>query len=100
MCVRSTIYILNSIKFCCIFERSIHLLWEFKLVAVHAVSEADASSPASFVVPGGHDMHSLEETYSLAEHKVTSHIVSGPHASSPASFVVPGGQGVQTWDKT
>ena len=45
-------------------------------------------------------MHSLEETYSLAEHKVTSHIVSGPHASSPASFVVPGGQGAQTLEET
>ena len=45
-------------------------------------------------------MHSLEETYSLAEHKVAVHAVSEPDASSPASFVVPGPQAVQTWDKT
>ena len=70
------------------------------VVASHVVSEPDASSPSAFVVPGGHDLQTWEETYSFAEHLVTSHSVSSPDASSPSAFVVPGGQVVQTWETT
>ena len=64
------------------------------------MSEPDASSPSTFVVPEGQAVQTWEETCSLAEHKVAVHAVSEPHALSPASFVVPGSQGVQTWDET
>ena len=66
----------------------------------HVVSELDASSPAAFVIPGGHDMQVYKETYSLAEHKMGSHVVSLPLTSSPASFVVLTGHGVQTLEET
>ena len=62
----------------------------------HAVSDFDASSPAAFVVPGGHDVQILDETYSLTEHIVGSHAVSDPDASSPAAFVVPGGHAMHS----
>ena len=62
----------------------------------HAVSEPDASSPASFVFPAGHATHDLDDTcsfeaQSLAEHvaevKVPSEHDDASEAKYPASHV-------------
>ena len=62
----------------------------------HAVSEPDASSPASFVFSAGHATHDFDDTYSfaaqsLAEHvadvKVPSEHDDTPEAKYPASHV-------------
>ena len=87
---------LNSVA----FLNALFIFFGNKLVAVHAVSEPDASSPASFVVPGPQAVQTWDKTCSLAEHKVAVHAVSEPHALSPASFVVPGPQGAQTLEET
>ena len=62
----------------------------------HAVSEPDASSPASFVFPAGHAMHDFDDTCSfaaqtlpehVAEVKVPSEHEDTPEAKYPASHV-------------
>ena len=38
-------------------------------MAVQAVSEPDASSPAAFVVPAAHAVHAFDDTYSFVAHR-------------------------------
>ena len=40
----------------------------------HAVSEPDASSPASFVFPAGHATHDFDDTCSFAAQSLTEHV--------------------------
>ena len=77
-------------------------MYDFLLGFVsHSVSGPDASwLPTAFVVPGGQDVQTWEDTYSSTEHKVGSHAVSDFDASSPAAFVLPGGHDVQILDET
>ena len=70
------------------------------MMAVHVVSDPEASSPASFVVPAAHVSQVLLETYSFEAQYVISHVVLDPETSSPASFVDPASHATQTWFKT
>jgi len=72
-------------------------LFSAQSVASHVVSEPDASSSESFVVPGGQEVQILFNTCSLAAHFVAAQTVFAPNdASSPAALVVPAAQEVQT----
>ena len=53
------------------------------------MSEAEASSTASFDVPAGQGRQLLDDTNSLTLHRVASQLVFCPEASSPPTFVVP-----------
>ena len=61
--------------------------------SVQVVSPAVESSPASFLVPARHGVHTLSLTYSFA---AQPHSVSLPEASSPAGLVKPPPQAVHT----
>ena len=47
--------------------------YKFDVIPSHVVSNPDASSPASFVVPAGQDTQALDDTYWFSAHKIARH---------------------------
>ena len=70
------------------------------MISVQVVSEPEASSPAPFVVPAAHAVHTCELTYSFMAQTTASQVVSAPDMSSPAALTVPAGHATQVFVDT
>lgn len=69
-------------------------------VGVQVVSSAEASSSAPLVVPAGHAVQMLLDTYSLASQSVGVQVVFPANGLALPSEVVPGSHGWQVCDAT